>query len=92
MSAKQPKPKNKSPKDFEELGKILTNVYESGYLDRGTAYKMSFLKGVLSGIGGVIGATLVLVLLLWLLSILDDIPLIGRVFENLRQTVESKAR
>ena len=82
------KKKNKHPNP-EELGKILVAIYESGYLDRGQAYKMSFIKGVLGGLGGVVGATIVLGLLLWLLSLFDDVPLIGRLIDNLQNTVKS---
>lgn len=73
---------------YEDLGKMIQNIYESGYADKNQTYKMSFLKGVLAGLGGVIGATLVLALMIWILSLLGDVPLIGRITENIVQTVE----
>lgn len=79
-----------SKTDYEQLGKMLQNIYESGYIDRGTLYKTSFLKGVVGGLGGVIGATLVLALLLWILSLFDQTPIIGPLFDNIQQTIESK--
>ena len=64
-----PKPKKPSQKKRDEqLGKMLVNIYESGYLDRNTAYKQTFFKGVLAGFGGVVGATIVVALLLWFLT------------------------
>ena len=90
MSLLKRKSKDSKIVDYEQLGRMLTTIYESGYIDRGQSYKMSFVKGLLSGLGGVIGATLVLALLLSLLSLLDEVPLIGRLFDNIRQTIESR--
>ncbi len=85
-----PKPKQPSKKqDYEALGKMLVNIYETGYIDRNQAYKMSFLKGLVSGLGGVIGATLLVGLLLWGFSLFDDVPLVGRFFDNLENTVKT---
>ncbi len=48
---------------------------------------MMFVRGVFTGLGGVVGATLVLALLLWILSFFQEIPLIGPLFESIPQTV-----
>ncbi len=70
---------------------MLVSIYESGYINRNQTYKMSLIKGLLSGLGGAIGATVILALLIWTLSLFDDIPLIGRIFDNLRGTIESSS-
>ena len=85
--------KTKVPTDKisnEQLGKMMQNIYDSGYINRNTMYKMSFLKGVVGGLGGVVGATIVLGLLLWILSFFDETPLVGPLFDNIQQTIESK--
>ncbi|MEO5627814.1 MAG: DUF5665 domain-containing protein [Candidatus Saccharimonadales bacterium] len=86
---KAKKPITKQQKEAQ-LGQMLVNIYETGYLDRSTAYKMTFVKGLLAGLGGVIGATVVVALLLWILTFFNNIPLIGHVSENVKQTIEQK--
>jgi uncharacterized protein (DUF697 family) len=68
---------------------MLTNLYEMGYTDRKQFYKMTFIKGVLSGVGGVIGATVVVALLLWVLSLFEYVPLLNRISDNVQETVKS---
>lgn len=71
---------------------MLANIYESGYLDRNQAYKQSFIKGIVGGLGGAIGATVVLALVIWLLSLFSSVPLVGRLVENVRNTVNVQDR
>lgn len=76
--------------DYEQLGRMLQSIYESGYIDRNKFYKMSFLKGVVAGFGGVIGATILVALLLWVLNLFDHVPLLGPLTDKLQHTVEVK--
>lgn len=64
---------------YEQLGKMLESIYESGYIDRNKTYKMSFLKGIAAGFGGVVGATVVVAILLWLLSLLNFVPFVDQI-------------
>lgn len=85
------KKQNRSSVDinYEHLGKMLVNIYETGYIDRNQAYKMSFIKGLLSGLGGVVGATLVLALILWFVSLLGNLPFLERISDNVTQTLNN---
>ncbi len=72
------------PADLERFGRLIADVYETGYVSRGRIYRMSFLKGLMAGFGGVVGATIVVGLLVWVLSLLDAIPYI----DDLRNAIE----
>jgi hypothetical protein len=76
-----PKKSKKPSKEvsYEQLGKMLESIYESGYIDRNKTYKMSFLKGIAAGFGGVVGATVIVALLLWLLSLLNFVPFVDKI-------------
>lgn len=78
-----------SDKDYEHLGRMLANIYETGYVDRNQFYKMSFIKGVVTGFGGVVGATLVVGIVIWILSLLNYVPLIEKVTDPLSETIRN---
>lgn len=80
----------KANKDYEQLGKMLVSIYESGYIDHNQQYKTSFVKGLVGGLGGAIGATIIFGLLLWILSLFSNYPLLGRFIKNIQHTVETQ--
>lgn len=73
----------------QQFASLIKDLYESGYINRKDVYKMSFIKGVLTGFGGVIGATIFVAILLWLLTVFQNIPVAGRLFDNAKQQVQS---
>ena len=77
-------------KEYEAVGKLVVDLYDSVNPQKATLYKAAFLKGVLSGVGGVIGATIVIALLLWVLSLLDSLPLLGPLTDSVKDTIEQK--
>ena len=85
MSKKQKVPKA----SYEDLGKMMVNIYESGYITANQSYKSSFLKGVAGGVGGVIGATIVIALIAWILSLFTSIPIIGPLSHDIQNTIKS---
>lgn len=89
--AKLPKEKSKREKvNHEQLGQMLQNIYDSGYINRNTMYKMSFLKGVVAGLGSAIGATIVFAIALWILSLFDTLPLIDNIVRSIQNSVDVK--
>lgn len=48
----------------------------------------NFFAGVFRGVGIVIGATVVVAVLIWLIGVFIDLPLVGQYFSDLKQILE----
>ena len=74
--------------DYRKLGEQIESMYDAVRPDRTALYRTSFLKGVATGVGGVVGATIVVALLIWLLSFFQEIPFLGHIVESARHSLE----
>jgi hypothetical protein len=81
--------KQKQQPEYEKVGRIVVSIAETGYANKSKLYRMSFLKGFLSGVGGVLGATIGIALLLFLLSLFNEVPFVGDIAESLSQTINT---
>lgn len=86
--------KNKpfSEKDYQQLGQQVVDLYDALKPNRTALYRASFIKGVAGGLGGVVGATVGVALLLWLLSLFGQIPIVGHFVETVRHTIENRPK
>ncbi len=78
---------------YEQIGKMVENIYLSGYIDKNQMYKMTFLKGLIAGLGGVVGATIVVGIIVWILSLFSYTPLkpiFQPLTDSLKNTVKSE--
>ncbi len=78
------------PVDYEKLGRMIEVVFMTGYANRARYFRMAFLKGIFAGLGSVIGASIVVAVALWTLSLFEALPLVGPVSENIQQAVETQ--
>jgi len=53
---------------------VIEDLFYDLNASRVQIYKMNFVRGVFFGFGSVIGGTLVVALIIWLLTLLADIP------------------
>ncbi len=82
--------KEQQQEDYINLGKQVMVLYDHINPDRTGLFRTAFLKGIFTGVGSVIGATIVIALLAWLLSILGHVPFIGPITDNVRGTIENR--
>jgi hypothetical protein len=76
--------------ELVDLGKKLQQFYNLGYVNKKQAILFSFYKGLASGAGAFIGGTIVIALLLWILSIFNQVPFAGHIVNDLRQSIDRK--
>lgn len=68
---------------------IIEDLFYDFNRSRVQIYKMNFVRGILFGAGSVIGGTLVIALLIWILGLLGNvIPPLGDFFDGVSQTLE----
>ncbi len=78
---------DKTQPNYEELGKQLVNLYESGDFKRRKSYVPSFIKGAVSGFGAAIGGTVGITILVWVLSRFHSLPLIGHIVDTVQNSL-----
>lgn len=64
-------------KQENELGArraVLEDLFYDFHRSRAQVYWLNFTRGIFFGVGSVIGGTLVVAFVIWLLSLLTDIP------------------
>lgn len=69
---------------------ILENLFEDYYKYRRQLYVMNLVRGIFFGFGSVVGGTIVVALLLWLLSVLHYFPFLEQLTEAVQSSLESR--
>lgn len=69
---------------------VIEEMFNDLYNDRVAIYKMNFIRGISFGLGSVLGATVVVALVLWILSLFVDFPLIGDALRQASDSIESR--
>lgn len=72
--------------------RLLDELFQDLYHDRLTVYRMNFVRGVAFGLGSVLGGTILVALLIWLLSFLSQfIPFLSDFFNTISGLIERSA-
>lgn len=79
--------------DYEKLGKAVEASLVKNYIQflQSTRHLIwgAFVRGIFTGLGTVIGATLVVAVLLWVLAIFGTFPVIGEYFRLLGESLKN---
>ncbi len=84
--------KELADKNYQQLGRQVVELYDELKPNRAALYRTNFLKGVVSGLGGIVGATLGIAALLWLLSLFGQVPIVGHFVDTVRHTLQSRPK
>jgi hypothetical protein len=68
---------------------ILEDLFYDFHKSRRQVYLMNFFRGIFFGVGSILGGTVVIALILWLLNLLVDVPGgIGQFVQFIVNTVQ----
>lgn len=70
-----------------QAAKALQALFASEYVDKKKLYKENFIRGLTFGMGSLLGATVGIALMLWFLSLFQQVPLLGDFVRNVEQTI-----
>ena len=79
--------KHLDSKDYEKLGRLIEQVYLNGRY--GKVLSSCFLRGLFYGFGAVLGGTLLIATLVYILSFFEGLPLIGDIIKKVQTIIES---
>ena len=79
-----------SKKEREEFTKQqLEYFFEMSHPKWGRVIKYAFIRGVATGFGVLIGGTIVVALVLWILSLLGQVPFLNEIAESTKYTLQN---
>ncbi|HUC87167.1 MAG TPA: DUF5665 domain-containing protein [Candidatus Saccharimonadales bacterium] len=71
-----------TPADYERLGRVIEATMITDYVQLlGNTRRqiwLSFVRGVFTGLGTVVGATVVVALIVWILHLFGGVPVVGQ--------------
>ena len=79
-------------KEALELGKKIQEFFDHGYVNKKQALGFSFLKGMATGVGALVGGTIVAGLLIWALSGFNSVPLVGPITQQVQESLQKNKR
>ncbi len=78
-------------KELREIGQMVVDIHQLGYVSKGQMMFYSFLKGLATGFGIFLGGTVLIALLLWILGFFENVPLLQDFIDSIQETIESSS-
>lgn len=75
--------------DTQAAVQALEYLLAAGYVSRKRLYLENFIRGIMFSVGSVLGATVVISLLIWILSRFNSAPVIGDFIKAIEQSIKS---
>jgi len=75
-------------KKLLELGKQVAVILDLSRAGRKTMMINSMLKGIAQGFGVVVGGTILVAVLLWVLGLFNNVPLLGDAADAVTDTIQ----
>lgn len=71
---------------------LLEDLFYDFNRNRVQIYKMNFFRGIFFGLGSVLGGTVIVALIVWILSFFVNIPGIGDQIQNVEHSIQSQKK
>lgn len=71
---------------------LLEDLFYDFNRNRHQVYKMNFIRGIFFGLGSVLGGTVLIGIIAWILSFFIYIPGIGQPIHQVQQSIQSDQR
>jgi hypothetical protein len=68
---------------------VLEDLFYDFNSSQAEVYKMNFFRGIFLGVGTVLGGTLIIAIIIWILSLLTHVPGIGDFVQNIVNIVQA---
>jgi hypothetical protein len=75
------------PSEYERIGRMMESIVATGYSNRLRLFSVSIIRGIGSGFGVVLGGTILVALLLYVLNFSKKVPLVGDLAEKLMRAL-----
>lgn len=90
--AKKVAEKSKENNENSARKNIIEELFYDFNASRAQIYKMNFFRGIFFGLGSVLGGTIVVALLIWVLSlVVGFFPALEDFFNGVTDTIQSKS-
>lgn len=69
--------------------KALEILFASQFISKRQLYKENFIRGMFFSAGTIIGATLIVAFSAWVLSLFNEVPIVGPAVDTIQKSIES---
>ncbi len=88
-----PESADKSKKQAADLRRdVFEEFFNDYYKHRRKVYHLNLVRGIWFGFGSVLGGTLLITILLWILSLFHQIPFLNDVIDTIQSSIEQSRR